>query len=130
MPTTNPTVSGLSRSKRIVFTVVLIPVSVILSLWAADTVIYKVGRYQTAKYPDYPQAVRQKGMGPGGLLKEGFEDHVHDGYGKSVRWKNNAQGFRNDRNYTDQPAPRCSADIISRRFFCNQLPGRLKMLAD
>jgi hypothetical protein len=77
MPTNHQTISGLSRGKRFVFTVVLITVSVILSLWAADMVIYKVGRYQTAKYPDYPQAVRQKGMGPGGLLKEGFEDHVH-----------------------------------------------------
>jgi hypothetical protein len=93
MSTNNPSITGLSRKKRFAFTVVLITVSVILSLWAADTVIYKVGRYQTAKYPDYPQAVRQKGMGPGGLLKEGFEDHVHDGYGKSVRWKNNANQF-------------------------------------
>ena len=42
-------------------------------------------------------------MSPGGRLKEGFEDQVHDGYGQSVRWKNNAQGFRNDRNFTKQP---------------------------
>ena len=105
MPTNKQTVSRLSRRKRFIFAVVLITVSIVISLWAADTVIHKVGRYQKAKYPDYPQAMRQKGMGPGGLLKEGFEDHVHDGYGKSVRWKNNAQGFRNDRNFTEQPAP-------------------------
>ena len=104
MPTNNQTVSRLSRRKRFVFTVVLITASIVISLWVAEAVIRKVGRYQAAKYPDYPQAVREKGMGPGGLLKEGFEAQVHDGYGKSVRWKNNAQGFRNDRNFTKQPA--------------------------
>ena len=105
MPTTDHTIAGLSRKKRFVFTLIIITVSIVLSLWAANTVVRKVGHYQANKYPDYPQAVSQDRMGPGGLLKEGFEDRVHDGYGKSVRWKNNAQGFRNDRNFTKQPAP-------------------------
>lgn len=105
MPTTNRSITGLSRRKRFVFTVVLIGVSILFSLWLANTVLHKISRYQANKYPDYPQTVREKGMGSGGLLKEGFEGHVHDGYGKSVRWKNNSQGFRSDRNFAKQPAP-------------------------
>jgi hypothetical protein len=105
MSKNNQTVAGLSRKKRIFFTLIIITGSLAFSLWIANTVVRKVGRYQAKKYPDYPQAVRQDGLGPGGMLKEGFEERVHDGYGKSVRWKNNDQGFRNDRNFAQHQAP-------------------------
>lgn len=35
-------------------------------------------------------------FGPGGFLKKGFRGEVQDGFGRTVRWVNNSQGFRND----------------------------------
>jgi lysophospholipase L1-like esterase len=44
-------------------------------------------------------------MGPGGLLKEGFEGRVSDGHGGTVWWKNDAQGFRRAADVADRAAP-------------------------
>ncbi|HEX7614315.1 MAG TPA: hypothetical protein VF554_03455 [Thermoanaerobaculia bacterium] len=54
---------------------------------------------------DYGDAVRGEGMGPGGLLKEGFEGRVSDGHGGTVWWKNDAQGFRRASDVADRAAP-------------------------
>jgi len=43
---------------------------------------------------DYGEAVRGGDLGPGGLLKEGFEGRLTDGLGGTILWKNNAAGFR------------------------------------
>lgn len=48
---------------------------------------------------------RQETRGPGGFLRPGFEGEVNDGLGGHVRWKTNAQGFRNDRDTSPDPAP-------------------------
>ncbi len=54
---------------------------------------------------DYGDAVRTEGMGPGGLLKEGFEGRVSDGRGGTVWWKNDAQGFRRASDVADRAGP-------------------------
>jgi hypothetical protein len=54
---------------------------------------------------DYPDTWREGGLGPGGYLAEGFRGEVIDGYGGTVRWTNNSQGFRYDRDVARDPPP-------------------------
>jgi hypothetical protein len=53
---------------------------------------------------DYADTWRGESIGPGGFLKENLDTLVSDPYGNPVRWKNNAQGFRNDYDVTFQPS--------------------------
>ncbi|MEO8585736.1 MAG: hypothetical protein ABI584_06225 [Acidobacteriota bacterium] len=55
--------------------------------------------------PDYGDAVRANGPGPGGFLKEGFEGRVANGLGGTAFWRNNAQGFRRLEDTPDTPGP-------------------------
>lgn len=105
MPSENHSTAKLSSAKRFAFSTITITISIVFSLWVADTVIRKVERYRAKKYPDYAQVMRNGGPGPGGMLQEGFEGWVHDGYGGAVRWKNNSQGFRHDRDFSQTPIP-------------------------
>jgi len=72
-----------------------------------NTIFRKVAKYREKKHLDYGDVVRAKenGMGPGGLLKEGLDVFVHGGYGGTVRWKTNNQGFREDRDVSKIPLP-------------------------
>ena len=54
---------------------------------------------------DYDDTWRAEGFGPGGSLKENFDAMVLGPYRNTVRWKNNAQGFRNDYDVTPEPGP-------------------------
>jgi len=105
MPPEDHIVAQLSPGKRFAFSAVTITLSIVFSIWVANTIIRKVERNRAEKYPDYAHVMRTGGLGPGGMLQEGFEDWVHDGYGRSVRWKNNSQGFRHDREFSQTPAP-------------------------
>jgi len=58
-----------------------------------------------ATFADYGDAVRTGDLGPGGFLKEGFEGDLADGHGGTIRWKNNAQGFRRDADTALEAAP-------------------------
>jgi hypothetical protein len=62
--------------------------------------------------PDYRTTWRKEGLGPGGFLQENFEARVQDGFGGTVRWRNNSQGFRNDREFAI-PAPPGTIRILS-----------------
>lgn len=105
MPPEDHLITKLSRGKRFAFAAVTVTVSIVFSLWVADTIIRKVERYRVKKYSDYAQVIRTGGVGPGGMLQEGFDDWVQDGYGSSVRWQNNSQGFRKDRDFSQTPNP-------------------------
>ena len=52
---------------------------------------------------DYFDTWRKNGLGPGGYLKEGFNELVTNGYGDTVRWQNNAQGFRYNSDISVEP---------------------------
>lgn len=95
----------LNRKKRIAFTIITIGCSISLSIWIANTILRKVEKYREQKHLGYSDVVRKDGLGPGGLLKEGFDDLVHDGCGGAVRWKNNNQGFREDKDVSQKPLP-------------------------
>ena len=96
---------GLSRKKRVTFTIITISCSILLSIWMANTILRKVEKYRAKRYLDYGDTVSTEGLGPGGLLKAGFEGLVHDGYGGAVKWKTNNQGFRNNKDVSQMPAP-------------------------
>ncbi|HSB37087.1 MAG TPA: hypothetical protein VLH41_09415 [Thermoanaerobaculia bacterium] len=58
-----------------------------------------------ATFADYGDAVRPGDLGPGGFLREGFRGELTDGLGGTIRWRNNARGFRRDAETPDHPAP-------------------------
>ena len=58
-----------------------------------------------ATFADYGDAVRAGDLGPGGFLKEGFRGELTDGLGGTIRWRNDARGFRRDGETPDRPAP-------------------------
>lgn len=53
---------------------------------------------------DYPDAVGG-GLKEGGLLKANFKARLADGYGGSIDWVTNAQGFRNETEFSRKPPP-------------------------
>jgi hypothetical protein len=53
---------------------------------------------------DYPDAVGG-GLKEGGLLKANFKARLADGYGGSIDWVTNAQGFRNESEFSKGPPP-------------------------
>lgn len=57
------------------------------------------------KLLDYADTWRKSGFGPGGYLKENFNEYVNDGYGGLVLWQNNSQGFRNSKEFDKNGKP-------------------------
>lgn len=96
-------ISTLSPTKKRTFAIIAITCSVLLSVWAANKTLRFLEKFRAARHLDYDAACREGGLGPGGYLKEKFEAQVSDGYGGSVRWKNNTQGFRSDRDFSQTP---------------------------
>lgn len=90
-------------------TVVIITVSTILLFEFSYRAILRLapGLLTAAKSRglDYGDTWRSEGFGPGGSLKENFDAMVLGPYGNTVHWKNNAQGFRNDYDVTQEPGP-------------------------
>lgn len=67
-------------------------------------IVPRAGRWRPPP-PDYGEAVRGGDLGPGGLLKEGFEGRLTDGLGGMIFWKNNAAGFRSREETARVPSP-------------------------
>jgi hypothetical protein len=88
-------------NKRIAVNSLLILVSTLVSLLAAELVLRAV---PSSKKPlDYGDVYRREGLGPGGFLRENFAGHVEDGFGGTVLWINNSQGFRNGKEFAIPP---------------------------
>ena len=96
---------SLSKKKRVTFAIITISCSILLSIWVANFILRKVEKHSAKRYLNYGDTLSAEGLGPGGLLKAGFDGLVHDGYGGAVRWKNNNAGFRYDKDITKVPAP-------------------------
>ena len=88
-------------------TILVITVSSILLFEATYRVILRAApnllKPAPPRGPDYGDVWRTGGFAPGGSLKENFDAMVIGPYGNTVRWKNNAQGFRNDYETTPEP---------------------------
>jgi lysophospholipase L1-like esterase len=95
------------RSSSRASAALLVLVSSLLTLAAAEAGLrlWPARPPRPATFADYGDAVRTGDLGPGGFLKEGFEGRLADGRGGTIRWKNNAQGFRRDADTAAEPAP-------------------------
>ena len=104
-------VKRLPLHKRVLFRLL----AVVLSILATAILVEGAYRLHDAVKPrplrratkrlDYTDTWRTGGLGPGGLLREGFDGEVFDGYGGTVRWVNNDQGFRSTRSFSVRPPP-------------------------
>jgi hypothetical protein len=98
---------SLNRKVWLVVLTILLPFSVALVL--AEFSLKKIEKYQQKHQPqkllDYGDTVRPGGLGQGGYLQENFTGYVTDGLGGTVRWHNNASGFRHDQEVSQEPSP-------------------------
>ena len=74
--------------------ILLVLFSVALTITLVE-IFFRVQENQSRAHPDYEDAFNDH-LGPGGTLLPGFQEQMRGGYGETVRWKINAQGFRND----------------------------------
>lgn len=103
---TRPALS-ISRCKQVIYAAVTVLFATALSLVAAEWVLdeYVDHQRRSAKaHPDY-DAVRSEELGPGGLMRPGFSAQLRDGYGGTVPWTINAQGFRHEHEFAPTPPP-------------------------
>jgi hypothetical protein len=89
--------------RKALFAGITVAFAVGAALVLAEASLRVLERWPRRDGLDYPDTWREGGLGPGGYLKEGFSGDVIDGYGGKVRWTNNAQGFRYDRDVSPVP---------------------------
>ena len=88
----------------------LVLLSIGVTLFAAEMGLRLLSGERPQKPLDYrdtwrPPSPSASRIGPGGFLKEGFQGEVQDGFGGTVRWINNSQGFRNEVEFTVPKPP-------------------------
>ncbi|MFY9343356.1 MAG: hypothetical protein WAT39_12745 [Planctomycetota bacterium] len=99
-----------ARSKRRrVFAAATVVTSTLLALVLAELAAGAWLRRDSG-LPDYGETWRAGGLGPGGYLREGFTADVGGERGP-VRWHNNAQGFRYDRELVE-PKPAGTVRVL------------------
>lgn len=99
--------SALGRGRGALLAAAMLLVSTALSLAAAELVLdawLDAQRRSAKAHLDY-DATYGAVLGPGGFGVPGFSGQVRDGLGGTVRWTNEAHGFRNDADATPAPAP-------------------------
>jgi hypothetical protein len=79
--------------------------SLLIAAVAAELLLGVTEKRAKKSIPDYADVKRPQGLGWGGFLKENLAIQVTDGLGGRVRWTNNAQGFRSDREFSRRPPP-------------------------
>jgi hypothetical protein len=93
-----------TAARRWLFPALAVLTSVVLTLSAVEIGLRLYSRSLASSRPDYPDTIREGGLGPGGYLKERFDADVLDGLGGTVRWVTNAQGFRRHGDVAREPA--------------------------
>ena len=95
-----------SPSRTALFSILALAAAALATLALAEAILRVVPRFaRSAALPDYGDAVRTDGLGPGGLLREGFSGSLTDGLGGRISWTNNAAGFRSREETSKTPAP-------------------------
>ena len=94
-----------STPRRPLFAAITLALAAACAVVAAEVALRLAERIPHRVPLDYPDTWRKGGLGPGGYLAEGFDAQVTDGIGGLVRWTNNAQGFRYDREVSAIPEP-------------------------
>lgn len=96
--------TGLRTALGAALTVLVSTLATLTLVEGLLRIVPRAGRWRPPP-PDYGETVRGGGLGPGGLLKEGFEGRLTDGLGGTIFWKNNAAGFRRREETAGVPAP-------------------------
>jgi len=98
-----------SVNRKVWLTLLTIFLSFSVALVLAEFSLKKIEKYQRKYQPqkllDYGNTMRTDGLGKGGYLQENLTLYVTDGLGGTVRWHNNAFGFRNDQEFSQEPPP-------------------------
>lgn len=94
---------SMNRKVWLVGLTIFLSFSVALVL--AEFSLRKLEKYQRQRFLDYGNTMRTGGLGRGGYLQENLTRYVIDGLGATVRWHNNAAGFRNDAEFNQEPPP-------------------------
>lgn len=90
--------------RKTLFAGITVALALGVALVLAEASLRVLERLPKRDLLDYPDTWREGGLGLGGYLQEGFSGDVIDGYGGTVRWTNNTQGFRYDRDVSPVPA--------------------------
>lgn len=92
------------KKRNILPNTLVVVIAILFSLLAAELLLRVAPEGENAgKLLDYRDSWRQGGLGLGGYLKEGFSANLQDGFGGTIRWQNNSQGFRNDKDFLVPP---------------------------
>ncbi len=92
------------KKKNILTNALVFLIAILVSLVGAELLLRLAPEQEGAeKLPDYRDAWRRGGLGPGGYLKEDFAANMQDGFGGAIRWQNNSQGFRNAKDFAVPP---------------------------
>lgn len=107
----------MTSRKEIYLRALLVLVSVGITLVAGEIGLRLLSGQRSEKPLDYRDTWRPgypsiNTMGPGGFLKEGFHGEVQDGFGGTVSWINNSQGFRSEDDFA-VPKPPHTYRILS-----------------
>ncbi len=95
-----------SRRRAALHAALTLVAASVATLTLAEAILRIVPRpARSPALPDYGDAVRTVGLGPGGLLKEGFSGSLTDGLGGRISWTNNAAGFRSREETSRTPQP-------------------------
>jgi hypothetical protein len=96
----------LPRGRAALYAALTLVIASVATLALAEAILRIVPRFaRSPALPDYGDAVRTGGLGPGGLLKEGFSGSLTDGFGGRISWANNGAGFRSREETSSTPAP-------------------------
>ena len=92
------------KKKNALLNTLVVLIAILFSLLAAELLLRVIPAEKNAEQLlDYRDSWRQGGLGPGGYLQEDFTADMQDGFGGAIRWKNNSQGFRNDKDFLVPP---------------------------
>lgn len=95
----------MSKVRGVIFACV----TPVLAVAAATIIAELLARSLLPQPADYPDVRIKDGPGlepnTGGYLLPGFSGNVADGYGRTVPWTNNRQGFRSTAEFSQEPAP-------------------------
>lgn len=92
-------------NRKVWFVFLMVCLSFLAALVLAEFFTKKIDKYQSQHLLDYGNTMRPEGLGTGGYLKENLTLYVTDGLGGTVRWTNNAAGFRHDQDFAPEPPP-------------------------
>jgi hypothetical protein len=94
-----------SKMKQIRFVLLVVLGSLMVAAVLAE-ILAGVQQNRARKFSrDYVDTKRDQGLRWGGFLKENLAIRVTDGLGGQIRWTNNAEGFRSDRDFSRVPPP-------------------------